>query len=132
MKRACLLVVVFLTFAVPVHAQQGVTATPFGPSATVVTFTVRGQLLSPESGPAGIPLTLLERLAEESTLAKLVTDSPRSYEVKFAFSSVESFNTWYTSEKTRALLEAVEDVSSAAVATSVALVRPAAAARAGI
>ena len=131
--RSLLLVVALFITALPARAQESQIHTPFGPSPTVVTFTLQGELRSAPDRLASFPLGLLERLGQERNLAKLEAggSGQSAYVVRFGFTSVEAFRTWYTAAATQKLMEEITAASKGAPSTGLGVERPTVTARMG-
>jgi hypothetical protein len=112
--RSFLLALALLCIGFPGHAQSRVTSTPFGPSATIVSFTLQGDLLPSDPLLGGFQLPLLERLSQQENLAVLQTGGQlrSGYRIEFGFASVEEFRAWYTDAETEALMKEIASASN--------------------
>ena len=91
------------------------------PSGTV-TFDVAGHL-SGEAVNSDLHLGLIQRLAQDRALAQLSLDKEITLALKYRFTGMDAFMTWYSSDETRQLFDDLREQSTFDIHLSVQLAR---------
>lgn len=85
---------------------------------TRITFRVHGSFSAANDSTMPFPLSILERLEQQSSLAEMTiegTDAVREaageYEMRFVFGGMDAFHHWYQDERTQALLSDLKERS---------------------
>jgi hypothetical protein len=108
--KRLLIILALAALPAAAEAQHAVTEIEAPRRVPGVTLTLTGHLLPSSGGALELPLSLLDRLADESALLSVDTAPAAGrvvVQVRFGFAGVAEFRRWYADERTVQLLREV-------------------------